>query len=414
MSPPEEAAAAHQPVITAAGVISPLGDTPEALHQALCAGDSGLTPLEEIEGEGLARTSAFQVRGFDAASYLGDANLRPLDRTARLAGAAAARALAAGGWDSEEIARGEVGLVLGTMFGSVRTIAEFDRRAMTAGPIYAKPMDFANSVINAAAGQTAILHKLDGVNATLTGGPAAGASALAYAADMIRSGRATAVLAGGADELCFESLIGLERAGLVSGGDAEPRPFDAQRRGCVPGEGAALVMLEDAATARRRGAPVLARVLGHGNAFDPSRGRDPERAAATAARAIHLALADAGLDAAAVGAVSAGASGSVAGDACAARALGRVFDGGAASLPVTAVKSMLGETLGASGGFQTVALVEALRRGRLPGIRGLEDPDEGLPAAPAETRPIDAAVGLVHAAGFDGQHIALVIGRGER
>ena len=118
---------------------------------------------------------------FDPRTYLGDGNLRPLDRTGRLAVAASGLALDAAGWTAEERAETEVGLVLGTMFGSVHTISEFDRRAMEAGPNYAKPMEFANSVINAAAGQTAIWHDLWGINATISGGTASGAQAIAYA-----------------------------------------------------------------------------------------------------------------------------------------------------------------------------------------------------------------------------------------
>jgi len=416
-------AAARRVAITGAGVVSPLGNTPEALHAALCAGESGLAPLAGVappEGFGgrLGCASAGEVRGFDPREQLGEGNYRPLDRTARLTVAAARRALAAAGLlDSK--AGPELGLVLGTMFGSVRTIAEFDRRGLTAGPLYAKPMDFANSVINAAAGQTAIWHRLTGVNATLSGGPAAGAAALGYAADLVRDGRAAALLAGGAEELAFESFLGFERAGLLAsenGIGGVPRPYDRRRSGFVPAEGAALLVLEDEAGARARGARIVAWLLGHGNAFDPSRGRDPERAAAAAARSMRLALEDAGVEPEAIGAVSAAGSGSVAGDRCEARALAAVFGARAAALPVTAVKSMLGEALGASAAFQAVALIEALARGVLPGIRGLEEPEEGLPlsAAHAAARPLaGAAVGLVHAVGLDGHHASLVLARGE-
>jgi len=413
--------AARRVAITGAGVVSPLGGTPEALHAALCAGESGLGPLAAVvppEGFGgrLGCASAGEVRGFDPREQLAGGNPRPLDRTAHLTVAAARRALAAAGLLEPA---SELGLVLGTMFGSVRTIAEFDRRALTAGPLYAKPMDFANSVINAAAGQTAIWYRLTGVNATLSGGPVAGAAALAYAADLVRDGRTGALLAGGADELAFESYLGFDRAGLLAsenGTGGMPRPYDRRRSGFVPAEGAALLVLEDEDAARARGARIAAWLLGHGSAFDPSRGRDPERAAAAAARSMRLALADAGVEPGEIGAVSAAGSGSVAGDRCEARALAAVFGGRAAGLPVTAVKSMLGEALGASAAFQAVALIEALGRGVLPGIRGLEEPEDGLPlgAAHAAARPLDGgAVGLVHAVGLDGHHASLVLARGE-
>ncbi|MFP3940935.1 MAG: beta-ketoacyl synthase N-terminal-like domain-containing protein, partial [Thermoanaerobaculia bacterium] len=218
-------------VVTGTGVVSCLGDCLAAVHRALVAGERGLGPPEAEELAALG-APAGEVRGFDAAAYAGAGNYRPLDRTGRLAVAAAALALEAGGWGPEERRERRMGLVLGTMFGSVRTIAEFDRRALTAGPNYVKPFDFANSVINAAAGQAAIWHGLPGVNATVAGGTGAGVQALAQAGDLVAAGRAEAVLAGGADELCLESFLGFHRAGLLCGSNGQgsaprPVPFDA-------------------------------------------------------------------------------------------------------------------------------------------------------------------------------------------
>lgn len=417
-------AGGHRVAVTGTGVVSALGDSSEELYAALCAGDSAIAPVESFTAEGLGCRSAGEVRDFDPATAMGKGKHRFLDRTARFGVAATRRALAAAGFD--EAARqaltgqgGDLGLVLGTMFGSVRTIAEFDRRALTAGPLYAKPMDFANSVINAAAGQIAIWHGLTGLNATLSGGPVASASALAYATDLVRSGREPAVLAGGSDELCFESFLGFERAGLLAsqnGRPPEPRPFDRRRSGFIPGEGAAILALESAAHAERRGVVPRAYLLGHGTAFDRSRGRDPEVSAAAGERAIRAALADAGVTADEVGALSAAASGSVPGDRCEARALGRVLGARAAEVPVIAVKSMLGEALGASVALQTVVLIETMRAGRVPGIRGLEQVEDELPVAAGnrETRSAEIAVGLVHAVGFDGHHATLVLSREPR
>ncbi|HEX2253252.1 MAG TPA: beta-ketoacyl synthase N-terminal-like domain-containing protein, partial [Thermoanaerobaculia bacterium] len=258
--------------ITGAGVVSPLGDRPELVFDALCRGESSLAPVTAFDPEGLPSRLAGEVRDFEPRRYLGDGNLRPLDRTGRLAAAAATLALGDAGWDAEARRGAEVGLALGTMFGSVHTISEFDRRALTAGPNYAKPMDFANSVINAAAGQTAIWHDLRGVNSTLSGGTTGGLAALAYGAGLVAAGRADAVLAGGADEVCFESFQGFARAGLTAGSAAtngggrpgavgsreHPVPLDADRNGFAPAEAAALLVLESPESARRRGARVLA------------------------------------------------------------------------------------------------------------------------------------------------------------
>lgn len=416
-----QAAAGTAVVITGAAVISPLGDEPRAVHAALVAGGTAIGPTS-FATDGLGELMAAEIQEFEPTAYLGVANLRPLDRPARLASAAASKALTAAGWRSASgsgamPARAEagaipVGLVLGTMFGSLRTIAEFDRRAVSAGPNYASPLDFANSVINAAAGQAAIWHGMPELNTTIAGGPPAGVVAIGFAADQIRTGRAQRLLAGGAEELCFEALIGFGRLGLLApAGDAQPRPFDRRRRGLALGEGAALFALEGEEAADERGATVLARVLGHGAAFDPSRGAQAESGAAAMARAIRAALAESGIDASDIDAVSCSASGLPA-DRDEAGGLGAVFGERLATLPVTAVKAQLGEALGASGAYQTLVALGAFESGQLPGIAGLEEIEDGLGLSSdhARARAVAPRHVLVTARGFDGQTAALVLG----
>ena len=399
-------------VVTGIGLVSALADAPAALHRSLVAGGDAFSEVGLFDTGVLGPCRAAEITDFDPASTLGKANFRPIDRTARLVIVAAHLAFEASGWTRERRAEHDVGLVLGTMFGSVHTISAFDRRALVAGPKYAKPFEFANSVINAAAGQTAIWHDLRGINSTVAGGTAAGLQALGYAVEAIRTGRADALLAGGADELCFESLYGFHRAGrLCAEGNndgVDCVPFGARRGGFVLGEGAGLLMLEEGEAARAHGARVLAEIRGHGNCFDCSRGND-ERAARAVQRAIGLALADAGLDAGDVAAVSAAANGSVLGDRHEAQGLAAVLSD--AAPPVTAVKSMLGEALGASGAFATIALIESLRAGVLPGIHGLGEVDADLPLSglTSEPREIAGRRGLVDAVGLDGNVAALVV-----
>jgi 3-oxoacyl-[acyl-carrier-protein] synthase II len=400
-------------VVTGAGVLSPLADSAADLHAALCAGRSGLKSIELFPTDGLDGTSprrAGEIRPFEPRDYLGDRNLRPIDRTSRLLLSAAQRALDESGWTPAMRAEREVGLVLGTTFCSLRTIAEFDRRNVQLGPSYASPFDFANSVINAAAGQTAIWHDLRGVNSTLSAGEASGLLAIAHGTTHIRSGRGTALLAGGAEELCFESFLGHLRAGRLGANGADPVPFDARRGGFALAEGAALVMLEEAGEAAARGAKALAEVLGHGAAFDPD-GTEAGGARALA-RAIRIALDDAGIGPEGIDAVSASASGSVAGDRAEAAGIAAAL-GDHAGLPVTAVKSMLGEALGASGGFQAVALLGTLRDGVLPGILGLERTEAGFPLAGAlaTTRGIAVRRALLTALSTDGHACAVVLGQ---
>ena len=160
-------------VVTGVGLVCPLGDSLDAVHEALCHGRRAWrtrsSDPDQVDPADLPELPVADLADFAPADYLGAANFRPLDRTSQLSASAARLALTDAGWSKEQLAASEVGLVLGTMFGSLSTISGFDRRGLTAGPAYVKPFQFANSVINAAAGQTAIWHDLRGVNATISG-----------------------------------------------------------------------------------------------------------------------------------------------------------------------------------------------------------------------------------------------------
>jgi 3-oxoacyl-[acyl-carrier-protein] synthase II len=217
--------------ITGAGLVSAAADSPSALVEAM-AGRGGV-----------------RVQDLDPARDLAPRNTRALDRLSQLVVAATARALDAAGCDADYREAHGVGLALGTVFAGVRTICAFDRRALELGPQYVSPLDFANTVLNAAAGQAAIWHRLRGANATIAAGGASGLQAIAYAADLIASTAIDAMVAGGADERSPEAVAAIEDAGLGTPGV----PF---------AEAAAMVVLEAEDTARARGAAIRAMILG--------------------------------------------------------------------------------------------------------------------------------------------------------
>jgi 3-oxoacyl-[acyl-carrier-protein] synthase II len=404
-------------VITGAGVVSSLGDSSSSLQSSLCSGRRAVRPVELFSTTGLGCPLAGEIPSFDAQKYLGRRNLRPLDRTSRLVTSAAQLALNNSGWSESMRNDEEVGLVLGTMFCSVHTISAFDRRTLEVGPAYASPMDFSNTVINAAAGQTAIMHKLRGINSTISTGATSGLQAIAYATEVIRSGRARALLAGGAEELCFESFYGFDRAGLLCRSDQSagdfPIPFDKRRNGFALGEGAALLMLENAEFARQRGARPLAEITGHGCGYDCSQGEEEESAVEAIGLAIRRALNDAFAGPHEIDCLSASANGSYAGDRHEAKGVFAGLNGQTRKLPVTAIKSMLGETLGASGPIQAIALLETMRDGMLPGIKCLEEVDDdfAFELIGPDNREINLETGLINSVGFDGHCCSLVLTR---
>ena len=399
--------------ITGIGVISSLGDSPAQVHQALCEGHSGLREVEQNAFEQPIDLWVGRIDCFKPEVYLPDRNLRPLDRTGQLTVSAAKLALASSGWTAEKLKEHEVGFVLGTMFGSVHTISKFDRQALVQGPSYASPMDFANTVINAAAGQTAIWHNLRGINSTLACGSTSGLAALGYASDLIRYGRQKAVLAGGADEFCFESFHGFDQAGLLYrniDGARRPVPFAAQQTGFTLGEAAALLMLEEWQSAVDRGASMLGEIRGYGSAYSPQC-RENGRRREVIGRAIKAACADAGSPVAEIDCISASANGSVEADKDEAFSIHALRNDPGAQAPVCAIKSMFGETLGASGVLQAMDLLETMRTGVLPGIPDLKQlaPELPLLNVSCKPRPVRVRLGLVNAVGLDGYVSALLI-----
>jgi len=238
---------------------------------------------------------------------------------------------------------------------------------------------------------------------------ASGTHAIALAAHWVRTGRADVVLAGGADLLCRFVVSGFNC--LRATADVA-RPFDAARRGLVLGEGGAIVVVEDATHAARRGARVRARVLGVGAAGDATHMTAPDREGGGAVRALRAALAGAATPPAAVGLVSAHGTGTPYNDAMEAAAITRVF--GRRTVPVNSIKGAIGHTLGAAGAFEAIVCARVLAEGRIPPTAGLATPDpacDGLDLVKGTARARAVEVAVSSSSGFAGTNAALVLGR---
>ena len=397
-------------VITGIGAICALGDQRAQLFAALCDGQRPFSAPTVFPADAVPGYLAAEVPAFAPERYLRPGNIRQLDRTGRLALVGVELALADSGWSLDLRKTETIGLVLGTMFSGVHTIGEFDRRAQQAGPEYASALEFSNTVLNAAAGQVAIWQQLRGINTTIAAGAASGLQALGYAAQLVRTGRADVLVAGGAEEMSFETFLGFQRGGRLAGPDrpgAAGVPFDAGRCGAVLGEAGAFLVLEAEDVAVARGARILGRMLGSANGFDAGVATGGAQDGHPLAATITRALGDSGIDARAIGVVSASAHGSPVLDG---REAAGIAEAIGSRTPVTAIKAMTGETLGASGPLQTIAIVESMREGRLPGIAGLTAPDPAIRLdLTAGTRPLQASHALVTALTPEGNCAALVL-----
>jgi 3-oxoacyl-[acyl-carrier-protein] synthase II len=391
-------------VATAAGVVSPIGIGLAEFASALYGGKSGAAASARFPGLVTA-----EVNDFTPQTWLGNKGIRVLDRTARLLAVAAHLALTEGGLLEGGAEKGgdELGLVCGTMFGSIHSITSFDWSGITEGTNYVNPGEFPNTVINSAAGQAAIKHGLRGINSTISAGLASGLHAMQYGADCLRFGRARVVLAGGAEELCEESVLGFRKNGLVScSGSA--RPFAQGRDGIVLGEGAALCVLETEESAIARGRTPWFEIRGFGCTQDAQSIRSFNMRGDGAAEAIWLALHDASIEPAQVNGVIASANGSRAGDGMEARALEKVFGARAGGLAICAPKGALGEWMGATGAASTITAGLAMRAHKMPPTAGFEAGGHGLHMSSNAT-PISGEYALINAFGCDGNNASMVI-----
>jgi 3-oxoacyl-[acyl-carrier-protein] synthase II len=397
-------------VITGAGVVSPLGAGVGPFWDALSDGRSGAA---QVELEGVGTINGFPVtEGEDARERFGQRDARRMDRSGRLAAVAGALALEDAGDLGLEPER--IGVSLGSVHGGADTLLEAHRAFLERGPDRVGPLAIPLSLANhpcAAAARTLVLRGPSAAPATAC---AAGADAIGYALSVLREGRADAMLCGGADAPLSPLVIaGYLKVGALSTGTRPPelssRPFDRGRDGFVMGEGAGLLLLEDREHALARGARIYAELAGYGSSCDAGHPTDPDASGEGPARAMDIAIADAGLCPADIGYVNAHATSTTAGDIAEARALARAGLGGAA---ISSTKSAHGHALGGAGGLEAVATLMAFARDLLPPTLNLDDPD---PEAPFDhiltTRSVRISAAASNSFGFGGHNACLVFTR---
>ena len=311
-----------------------------------------------------------------------------------------------------------VGVSIGTTFGSLHSISQFDRDGLIDGPKYVNPSHFPNTVINSPASQVSIRFGIKGFNTTVSTGLCAGLDAVSYASDFIRLERADVVLAGGVEELCEETFRGFYQLGCLSGADGSPPlccPFDARRNGTILSEGAAVLVLENEQHALGRGAGILATVSGYGNSFDPSAENTFDNSGKGLRKAIGIALKDAMLNPQDIDYVASGANATKGIDRFETRVLKEVFGEAAFRIPVSSIKSMVGESFSASGALALSAAAGAIVRSAIPPTvnYAVKDPACDLDYVPNVARQAPIKHVLVLSSDPYGNNTAMVLSRYE-
>jgi 3-oxoacyl-[acyl-carrier-protein] synthase II len=392
-------------VITGVGAVTPLGVGAPALHGRWASGICGI-----VDGAGAC--SEFEPREF-----LSVKEARRLDRFSQLALVAAGEALEQAGWFEEmPYDPFRAACIIATGIGGIETVETQHDVMRDRGAKMVSPLGIPQYMPNAGAAAVSMKYGLRGQSYGIVSACASGAHAVGVAARMIQWGDADAVVVGGSEATltafgfaCFHSMQALSPTGMS-------RPFDLRRDGFVMGEGAGMLILEDAEAARARGATVLGEVAGYGSTSDAHHLTAPEPTGTPAARAIEFALQDAGVSPADVAYVNAHGTSTQLNDAAETAALKRALgDERARQIPISSTKSAIGHLLGAAGAVEAVATVQTLATRIIPPTLGYEipDPELDLDYVPGEARPLivngHPPVAISNSFAFGGHNVALVL-----
>jgi 3-oxoacyl-[acyl-carrier-protein] synthase II len=399
--------------VTGIGAVTPLGTGREELWQSLLAGRCAFAPVTSFDTSAFSVHLGAEVRGFAPELYVHTLDPAALGRASQFAIAAARLALGDAGVDLAALGAGErerAGVAMGTTSGEPLEVERFDDRYL-AGELAQVGGEFMGLYpCHMIAAHVAAEIGFGGVNIMLPAACAAGNYAIAYALDTLRAGRAELMLAGGADAFSRITYTGFARLGAIA--PERCQPFDRRRRGMIPGEGAAVLVLEPLTRALGRGAKVYAELAGYGLSCDAHHMTAAHPEGLGAARAMERALADSGLAPGEVSYISAHGTGTPTNDRLEALAVERVF-GAATRTPISSVKSMLGHTMGAASAIEAAVCALAIDTGRIPPTINLEEPEGGLDYVPNQAREQRVDVAMNNAYAFGGNNASVILRRCE-
>lgn len=406
-------------VITGMGAITPVGNTPEESWQAIRAGKSGVDCITLFDASNFAVKIAGEVNGWHPTADLPAKEVRRRDRYQQLAHSAILQAVEQAGVTFQtERERARAGVVVGSSIGGMTSFSEQLHTIDAHGPRRMSPFGIPSFMTTTASSLGSVLMGITGPSHIITSACATGADCIGYAYDRIRLGRADVMLAGAAEAPVLPNAVaGFDRLGACSHANQVPqqamRPFDRDRSGLVVAEGAAVLVLESLDSARKRGANILAEVVGYGASSDAFHMVAPHPEGSGAAQAIREALDDAHLNPEDVDYISAHGTATLLNDPMETQAIKRAFGEEAYNIPTSSTKSMTGHAMGASAAMEAVFSVMALRDQIAPPTINLHDPDPACDldyvANIARETVINTVMSL--AFGFGGHNAVLVFKR---
>ena len=408
-------------VVTGMGAITPLGIGVEEFWKNAVAGESGIRRMTLADPSAYGCQVAGEVPDWDYAQYMDRKDGRRMARFSQFAVGATRMALEQSGLDLDRLDRERIGVLIGNGGGGMPDDDATMRTIIERGGSKVDPFYISKRLNNMAAGNVAIQFGLLGYNNTVATACAAGTQAIGDAVEVIRRGAADVMIGGGTEagisELGLAGFSSMRALATSHNGDPAraSRPFDRDRDGFAPGEGAGMLVLEELGHALARGATPLVEVIGYGAGADAAYLVAPADHGAGAARAMRAALRDAGIAPEEVDYISAHATATDVGDVSETDAVKSVFGERAYQIPISAPKSQIGHLLGGSGGVETIAAVQAIRTGMILPTLNLENPGEGcdLDYVALTSRHADVRTVVKDSFGFGGQNAVLVLRRYE-
>ena len=404
-------------VVTGIGAITPIGSGAQGLWAGVRHGQPGTRRVTRFDPTPFRSQIAAEIDGFDPLDYLDARRARRLDRFAQLAVVASRMAVDDSGLRLDALCRDDVAIHLGSALGGIAFAEEQHARFVADGVRAVEPLLALAVFGGAAASNVAIELNLRGPAVANANSCASGAIAVGEAFRLIKHGGASVALAGGVEAplapLTFGAFALIKAMSTRNDSPAQAgRPFDRHRDGFVMGEGAAVLVLEEREHALVRGARSYAEVLGYGSTNDAHHMTAPLPSGEQAARAMRLALVEAGLRGRDLHYLNAHATGTPLGDAAEALAINLALGQDASRVPVSGTKGLYGHPLGASGAIEAAITALVIERGWLPPTANLTSPDPACPLAhvPAGGTSATVDVAMTNAFGFGGANASLVLG----
>ena len=370
-------------VVTGLGAVTPVGNTPEEMWQNLVNGVSGAAPITLFDTSLFKTKFACEVKNLNVNDYLDRKEARKMDRYTQFALIAAAQAVKDCGWDLEQIDKNRIGVVFGVGIGGIKTFEEevsYYAQHIENGPKF-NPFFIPKMIADIAAGQISIMYGFHGPNYITASACASSSNALADAFNLIRLGKANAIVAGGAEAaVCACGVGGFNAMHALSTRNDEPekasRPFSASRDGFIMAEGAGCLILEELEYAKARGAKIYAEMVGAGMSADAHHITASHPEGLGAKLVMQNALEDAGMQPDEIDYINVHGTSTHVGDISEAKAIKEVFGDAAYKLNISSTKSMTGHMLGAAGAVEAMATVLAVKNDIIPPTINHEDGDE--------------------------------------